>query len=84
MGSYKVFIKVSTKKEIRCLNKKEIKRILKRIKALANDPRPIKCKKLTEGQYRIRQGDYRIIYEVFDNIGKISVAKVRHRKEVYR
>ena len=81
---YKIFIKTSAKKEIRYLDKKEIKKILKRIKTLANNPKPIKCKKLGKGQYRIRQGDYRIIYEVFDNIGKISIVRVRHRKEVYR
>ena len=84
MDSYSIVLKESAKKEIRSLEKKEIKRVINRIKDLAFTPRPINCKKLAEGQYRIRQGDYRIIYEIFDNLKKISIVKVRHRKEVYR
>ena len=84
MDSYNIVFKESAKKEIRALDKKEIKKIFIRIKDLSNDPRPIKCKKLDEGQYRIRQGNYRIIYEIFDKIKKILIVKVRHRKEVYR
>ena len=84
MVSYNIAFKESAKKEIRSLDKKEIKRIFVQIKKLSNNPRPIKCKKLDEGQFRIRQGNYRIIYEVFDKIKKISIVKVRHRKEVYR
>ena len=84
MASYNIVFKEKAKKEIRSLGKKEIKRIFVQIKKLSNNPRPIKCKKLDEGQFRIRQGNYRIIYEVFDKIKKISIVKVRHRKEVYR
>ena len=84
MGSYNISLKESAKKEIGSLEKKEIKRILDRIKDLATNPRPVNSKKLAEDQYRVRQGDYRIIYEVFDDIKKIAIVKVRHRKEVYR
>ena len=84
MDFYNIVFKESAKKEIRVLNKKEIKKIFMRIKNLSNNPRPVKCKKLDKGQYRIWQGNYRIIYEVFDKIKKISIIKVRHRKEVYR
>ena len=84
MGFYNISLKESAKKEIGSLEKKEIKRILDRIKDLATNPRPVNSKKLAEDQYRVRQGDYRIIYEVFDDIKKIAIVKVRHRKEVYR
>ena len=84
MASYNIVLKESAKKEIRSLGKKEIEKIFIQIKKLSNNPRPIKCKKLNKGQFRIRQGNYRIIYEVFDEIKKISIVKVRHRKEVYR
>lgn len=84
MDSYNISLKESAKKEIGSLEKKEIKRILNRIKDLAANPRPVNSKKLAEDQYRVRQGDYRIIYEIFDDIKKIVIVKVRHRKEVYR
>ena len=84
MDSYNIVFKESAKKEIRSLEKKELKRIMDQIKDLAIIPRPVNCKKLSEGQYRIRQGDYRIVYEIFDDIKKISIVKVRNRKEAYR
>ena len=61
------------------------KRILERIRTLAVDPRPAGCEKLSgQERYRIRQGDYRIIYEVEDARLIVLVVKVGHRREIYR
>ena len=56
-----------------------------KIKGLATEPRPFNCIKLTnEEKYRIRVGDYRVLYEIIDDILVINVVKVKHRREVYR
>jgi mRNA interferase RelE/StbE len=56
-----------------------------RIAALAHDPRPSGVEKLhgVEGRYRVRQGDYRIIYVIDDALRRVIVLKVRHRREAY-
>lgn len=61
-------------------------RILRHIQELANDPRPPGCVKLTgiEDTYRIRVGDYRILYEVHDRMILVVIVRVGHRREVYR
>lgn len=56
-----------------------------RIQALADDPRPVGAEKLSgQERYRIRQGDYRILYEIEDQILRIMVVKIGHRRDVYR
>ena len=85
MASFKVTIKQSVAKELRCIPKKEIERILKRIQALAVEPRPRGAEKLSEQErYRLRQGVYRIIYEIKDEELVVVVVKVGHRRDVYR
>ena len=70
---------------LRGVPKTEVRRLLKRIEALGNDPRPAGCEKLTgRDLYRIRQGVYRIVYSVDDAVVVIEVIKVGHRREVYR
>ena len=64
---------------------RSVARILKRIEGLADDPRPEGCEKLTDRErYRIRQGDYRIVYEVQDDARFVTVVKIAHRREAYR
>jgi len=60
-------------------------RIIARIQALAEDPRPVGAEKLSgQERYRVRQGDYRILYEIEDQILRIMVVKIGHRRDVYR
>ncbi|MCO6441641.1 MAG: type II toxin-antitoxin system RelE/ParE family toxin [Nitrococcus mobilis] len=85
MASFKVTVKQSVAKDLRPIPKKEIARILKRIEALAVDPRPPWAEKLSgQEKYRIRQGVYRIIYEIKDEALVVVVVKVGHRRDVYK
>jgi mRNA interferase RelE/StbE len=85
MGEYKIFFKESVEKDLRSIPKKDIKKILTRIEALAQEPRPQGCEKLSgQEKYRIRQGAYRIIYSIQDQELTVWVVKIGHRKEVYR
>ena len=85
MDAYKIFFKRSVEKDFKSISKNDLKRILDRIKALADDPRPTGYEKLTgQERYRVRQGKYRIVYSIQDNELIIWVVKVGHRKDVYR
>lgn len=85
MASYKLLIKPSAVKEIESLPKKDRQRIVGRIQSLATEPRPVGCTKLSgEEKYRIRQGDFRILYEIRDQELVVTVVKVGHRRDVYR
>jgi len=85
MARYRLLFKKSIAKDLRAIPKKDVQRILKRIETLADDPRPDECEKLTDQErYRIRQGPYRILYEVQDDVRAVVVVKVGHRKDVYR
>jgi mRNA interferase RelE/StbE len=85
MAKYKIGIKKSAVKELNNLPVNELKRIVQKIQNLADDPRPYGCKKLTgEEKYRIRSGNYRILYIIEDDILIIYIVKIGHRREVYR
>ena len=85
MAAYKIFFKRSVEKDFESIPKNDLKRILDRIKMLAEDPRPTGCEKLTgQERYRVRQGRYRIIYSIQDNELTVWIVKVSHRKDVYR
>ena len=85
MAVYKLFFKKSVEKDLSALPKKDLKRILGRIKSLAKNPRPAGCEKLTgHERYRLRQGRYRIIYSIHDDELTVWVVKISHRKDVYR
>ena len=86
MAKYSIFIKPSAVKELEAIPvKKDRRRIVERIRKLAEDPRPVGCKKLSgQDRYRIRQGRYRILYSIEDQDLVVSVVKVTHRKDVYR
>ncbi len=85
MAGYKIYFKESVEKDFRIIPKKDLQKILSRIKALAKDPKPPGHEKLTgQERYRIRQGQYRIIYSIHDEELTVWVVKVGHRKDVYR
>ena len=85
MDVYKIFFKKSVEKDFKAIPQNELKKIIKRIGGLANDPRPQGCEKLTgQDRYRLRQGRYRIVYSIQDNKLTIWVVKVGHRKDIYR
>jgi len=84
---YSISIKPSALKELSRLPKAIVKKTEKAIDALAKEPRPVGVKKLKgieEDLYRIRVGDYRIIYSIEDEIKIIDILKIGHRKEIYR
>lgn len=85
MASYELRIKPSAVKELRGIPLRDRKRIAARIATLASEPRPTGCEKQSGlERYRIRQGDYRILYEIEDAVVTIVVVRVAHRKDVYR
>ena len=85
MAGYKIYFKESIEKDFRSIPKKDLQKIILRIKALARDPRPPGHEKLTgQERYRIRQGHYRIIYSIQDKEFTVWVVKIGHRKDVYR
>lgn len=82
---YSVELKASAAREIEALPLADRRRVLERIGRLALDPRPPGCEKLTGGErYRVRQGDYRIVYSIEDALLVVWVVKVGHRRDVYR
>lgn len=84
-ASYRLRIKRSAEKELRRVPKADLRRVVERMERLATEPRPPGCEKLfAENVYRVRQGDYRILYSVDDGEGAIEVIKIGHRREVYR
>ena len=85
MASYSLYFKESVQKDFEGIPKKELRKILNRIRSLAGDPRPQGCEKLTgQNRYRVRQGRYRIVYAVQDEELKVIVVKVVHIKDIYR
>ena len=85
MAAYSLFLKESVQKDFEGIPKKDLRKILSRIKSLASDPRPSGCEKLTgHGRYRLRQGRYRIVYAIQDEDRTVTVVKVGHRKDIYR
>lgn len=85
MAGYKVLFKSSVEKDFSAIPKKDVKRILDRIKSLEDNPRPTGCEKLTgQEKYRLRQGRYRIVYSIQDDELTVWVVKVGHRKDIYR
>lgn len=86
MDFYQVKWKHSAQKELKSLDKKTILKILESVEGLAKNPYPLGSKKLkgTEFIYRIRLGDYRVIYSVESNILTVEIIKIGHRRDIYR
>lgn len=86
MNDYDIFITKSADKELHLLDPILIKRIVTKIESLSRNPRPEGCCKLEnkENEYRIRVGDYRIIYIIADSKKQIEIIGISHRRESYR
>jgi mRNA interferase RelE/StbE len=86
MGSYEINFCRSAEKELRNLDRQIILRIDRAIEALSDDPFPIGYRKLKDGEkeYRIRVGDYRVVYGVDAKEKRITIFKIRHRSEAYK
>jgi mRNA interferase RelE/StbE len=86
VAGYTVDFTAGAAKEIRKLDAGARKRILVSIADLAADPRPTGCKKLAGEQnaWRIRTADYRVLYEIHDDVLTVTVVRVAHRREVYK
>lgn len=85
MASYRIEIKRTAAKELAQVPPKDRGRIVSRVQALADDPRPAGAEKLSgQERYRVRQGDHRILYEIEDDILRVVVVKIGHRRNVYR
>ena len=85
MASYKISFKKSVAKDLRSIPSRDIERILERIEVLADDPRAEGCIKLSgKERYRVRQGVYRILYEIENDELVVLVVKVAHRSHVYK
>ncbi len=85
MAKYEISVKKSAIKELENIPKKELQKLVKKIQALSEEPRPQGSQKLShKEQYRIRQGDYRAIYSIDDVNLNVNIIKVGHRKAIYR
>jgi len=85
MGKYKIEIKKSAVKEIEGLSKRDLQAVLEKMGSLSENPRQHGCEKLSgQEKYRVRCGDYRILYTIEDVVLIVYVVKVGHRKDVYK
>lgn len=86
MECYNIEWRPSTKKDLKKISKAEVQRIISTVEGLSNQPRPPGSTKLSGSDltYRIRVGNYRVIYEIHDETILIEVVKIGHRKDVYR
>ena len=85
MESYKITFRKSVSKDLKKIPKKDVLRILEAIKALAENPRPPQSKKLSgQEKYRLRQGNYRVLYSIEDEKLIIQVVKVGNRRDIYK
>ena len=86
MGSFRVELTKSANKDLRGIDKQWIPKVFAALESLEAEPRPSGCKKLVGSHhtYRIRVGDYRVIYDIQDDVLVVLVIKIRHRKDVYR
>ena len=85
MASYRLLIKPSAAKELEGLPLKDRRRVATRLQRLASDPRPTGAEKLSgQDKYRLRQGDYRVLYSVDDAALTVVIVKIGHRRGVCR
>jgi mRNA interferase RelE/StbE len=86
VAEYTITFARSARKELERLSATVISRVFPRIEALAQNPRPPSCRKIQgyENLWRIRVGDYRVIYQVFDDELVVDIVTVRHRDQAYR
>ena len=84
--SYQIQIKRSAQKELEALPKREQRRIIRALEALSEKPRPSGVRKIVgaEDLYRLRVGDYRVVYQIKEQILTIWVIRIGHRRDIYR
>ena len=83
--AYRIIIKPAAQRDLDSLPVREVKRVAERIEVLADNPRPFGVQKLSgEESYRIRSGNYRILFEINDKGKLLLVYRIKHRKDVYR
>jgi mRNA interferase RelE/StbE len=84
-GSYSLVIKKSAERELRAIPKEELRHVVERARGLADNPLPSGSEKLSgQERYRIRHGDYRIVYAIDDKARVVEIVKRGHRRDVYR
>ncbi len=83
--AYEVYLERAAEQDLKRLSAINFKRIIPRIQALTENPRPVGCRKISgsKNDWRIRVGDYRVIYEVEDEKKIVRVMRVKHRREAY-
>ena len=83
---YEVLIERRAERDLKRLTADVFGRIVAAIRALADNPRPVGCKKLagSDKDWRIRVGDFRVLYEIDDKVRVVRVMRVRHRRDAYR
>ncbi len=86
MNDYTITFARLARKELEALDVSVVNRVFPRIEALAKDPRPKGCRKLhgEENLWRVRVGDYRVIYAIYDKERVVDIIAIRHRSEAYR
>ena len=86
MASFEIQWRSSTRKDLRRIPREEVSRIIAAVAKLADEPLPHGSEKLTSSDhtYRVRVGDYRIVYELLRATSTVEIQRVRHRKDVYR
>ena len=84
--AYEVYLERAAEQALKQLSAKNFQKIIPHIKALAENPRPVGCRKIfgSRNDWRVRVGDYRIIYEVEDREKVVRVMYIRHRGKAYR
>ena len=83
---YEVYLERAAERDLKRLPAEIFHRIIPRIQGLADNPRPLGCRKLTGSvsDWRIRVGDYRVVYEIDETENVVRIFRVRHRREAYR
>jgi mRNA interferase RelE/StbE len=83
---YRILLERGVEKDLSRLSSESHHRVIAAIRALATNPRPPGCRKLSgsKNDWRIRVGDYRVVYEIADHVDEVRINRVRHRGEVYR
>jgi len=86
MDFYKIWWKHSAEKDLRIIDRQHIPHLIKAVESLSEDSFPVRHRKLhgTNASYRIRVGDYRVVYQIDLEKKLITVYHIRHRKDIYR
>jgi mRNA interferase RelE/StbE len=85
VNNYAVEVKPPARKELEALPDNVLSRVVRKVESLAGNPRPAGCKKLKgyKDQWRVRVGDWRVVYIIDDTAKLVSVTRIAHRREVY-